>query len=110
MKISDIGKISKFKIAQKTYIDKDISKAYTSDLLSDVMANAKADSILITIQAHKNTVAVSTLINSPVIIICNNRAIPKDMIKAAKDEKIAIFKTKLNQYETSVILSTLLNK
>ena len=35
---------------------------YSSDLLSDVMANAKADGVLVTVQAHKNAVAVASLV------------------------------------------------
>ena len=39
--------------------DLEIQNGYTSDLLSDVMGNAPEDSVLITIQAHKNTIAVA---------------------------------------------------
>ena len=65
------------------------------------MANAKDGGALITIQAHKNTVAVATLVNISVIVICNSRPIPDDMIAAAKDEGIAILLTKENQYKVS---------
>ncbi|MBN2875543.1 MAG: iron-sulfur binding hydrogenase, partial [Spirochaetales bacterium] len=40
----------------------DIVDAYSSDLLSDVMANAVEGSVLITIQAHLNTIAVASLV------------------------------------------------
>ena len=56
-----------------------IVEAYTSDLLSDVMAHAPGDSVLITIQNHINTVAVCTLVGVITIVICNNREIPEDM-------------------------------
>ncbi|MDR2028056.1 MAG: hypothetical protein LBP93_00815, partial [Treponema sp.] len=49
-------------IVQDKFEDALLSGAYTSDLLSDVMANAKEGGALITIQAHKNTVAVATLV------------------------------------------------
>jgi hypothetical protein len=84
--------------------------AYTSDLLSDVIANAKDGGALITIQAHKNTVAVATLVNISVIIICNSRPIPEDMLSAAKEERIAVLLTKENQYTVSGKLYGLLNK
>ena len=97
------------KIVQDEFEDSDLSGAYTSDLLSDVMANAKDGGALITIQAHKNTVAVATLVNISVIIICNSRPLPEDMLAAAKDEEIAVLLTKENQYTVSGKLYKLLN-
>lgn len=79
----------------------EIKNAYTSDLLSDVMANASQESMIISIMAHKNTVAVAVMIDSPAIIICNNKEIPRDMIDAAIKENIAIIRTKDNQFITS---------
>lgn len=79
----------------------DISGGFTSDLLSDVMGKAKPNNVLITIQAHKNTIAVCSLIGIPAVIICSNRDIPKDMIDAAQEEGISICSTDLSQYEVS---------
>ncbi|TXT50763.1 MAG: hypothetical protein FD137_218 [Spirochaetes bacterium] len=81
--------------------EKKISGGYTSDLLSDVMAHAKTGDALVTIQAHKNTVAVASLVGAPAIFICNNRPIPEDMIEAAAAEDIALLKTALSQFEAS---------
>jgi hypothetical protein len=89
------------KIVQDEFEDADLSGAYTSDLLSDVMANAKDGGALITIQAHKNTVAVATLVNITCIIVCNNRPLPEDMLESAKDEGIAVLLTPENQYTVS---------
>jgi hypothetical protein len=97
------------KIIQDEFEDAELSGAYTSDLLSDVMANAKDGGALITIQAHKNTVAVATLVNISVIVICNSRPIPDDMVAAAKDEGIAIILTKENQYKVSGKLFALID-
>ncbi|GHV63154.1 hypothetical protein AGMMS49587_12240 [Spirochaetia bacterium] len=96
-------------IVQAEFDDTDLEGAYTSDLLSDVMANAKDGGALITIQAHKNTVAVATLVNITAIIICNNRPLPEDMLAAAKDEGIAVLLTKENQYTVSGKLYALLH-
>ena len=95
-------------ICQDEFDDAEIAGAYTSDLLSDVMANAKEGGALITIQAHKNTVAVATLVNISVIVICNSRPLPDDMLEAAKDEGIAVIRTKENQFTVSGKLWNLL--
>jgi len=101
MKISEIAAAINAEICQKVFEDADVSCAYTSDLLSDVMANAKDGGALITIQAHKNTVAVATLVNISVIVICNSRPLPDDMLEAAADEGIAVIRTNENQFTVS---------
>jgi predicted transcriptional regulator len=101
MKISEIAAALSAEIRQSEFEDADVPGAYTSDLLSDVMAHAKDGGALITIQAHKNTVAVAALVNISVIIICNSRPLPDDMLEAAKEEGIAVLLTKENQFTVS---------
>ena len=101
MTIREIAAALNAEICQNEFEDRELRGAYTSDLLSDVMANAKDGGALITIQAHKNTVAVATLVNISVIIICNSRPLPEDMLEAAKDEDIAVIRTKENQFTVS---------
>ena len=110
MTIKDIAQKLEAKICQSEFEDTDVTGAYTSDLLSDVMAYAREGGALITIQAHKNTVAVATLVNVSCIIICNNRPLPEDMLESAKDEGIAILLTKENQFTVSGKLYDLLRE
>ena len=109
MTIREIAEALGAEILHDKFEDTALSGAYTSDLLSDVMANAREGGALITIQAHKNTVAVATLANITVIIICNSRPIPSEMIDAAKEEGIAVLLTKENQFTVSGRLYGLLN-
>ena len=101
MTIREIAAALGAQILHDEFEDCALAAAYTSDLLSDVIANAKEGGALITIQAHKNTVAVATLTNISVIIICNSRPIPDDMLAAVKDEGIALLLTKENQFTVS---------
>ncbi|ULQ58942.1 hypothetical protein K7I13_10475 [Brucepastera parasyntrophica] len=101
MKVSDLENILNARCVQAEYEDREIAGAYTTDLLSDAMANAVDDGVLITIQAHKNTVAVATLKDLAAIIICNNRSIPDDMTESARSEGIALFVTEENQFTVS---------
>ena len=97
-------------ILHDEFEDTELSGAYTSDLLSDVLAHARAGFALITIQAHKNTVAVATVVNVSAIIICNSRPIPEDMLSSAKDEGIAVLLSKENQFTVSGKLFSLFNR
>ena len=110
MTINELASALGAEICQNEFTDGDVTGAYTSDLLSDVMANAKTGGALITIQAHKNTVAVATLVNISVIVICNSRPLPDDMLEAAKDEGIAVIRTKENQFTVSGKIWALFNQ
>lgn len=90
--------------------DEVIENAYTGDLLSDVMGNAPSDSVLVTVQAHKNTIAVASLAGIKAVVVCNNRAVPADMQSAAENEGIAIFTTNENQFFTSYQVAVMLGK
>jgi len=88
--------------------DSPVSGAYTSDLLSDVMANAGDGEVLITIQAHANTVAVALLAGVSAILICSGRQVSDDMLAAARRERLAIFRTARNQFAASCLLGRVL--
>ncbi|MDL2230043.1 hypothetical protein LJC14_07330 [Treponema sp. OttesenSCG-928-L16] len=110
MTIGEVIEALDAELIQGDYEDRPLEGAYTSDLLSDVMANGRDGGALITIQAHKNTVAVATLVNVSLIIICNSRPIPEDMTEAAKDEGIALVRSKENQFTVSGKLYALFNR
>ena len=84
-----------------------VSAAYTSDLLSDVMGHCGDESVLITIQNHLNTIAVCTLIGCTVLVICHSRPIPPDMAEGAAREGVAIVVTPLSQYAAALALKEL---
>jgi hypothetical protein len=108
MKVKELNDILNFELLTACP-GSEVVTAYTSDLLSDVMGNAQDDSVLITIQAHKNTVAVASLAGINAIILCNNRKAPEDMVPAAEKEGIAILSTKLNQFDTSLAVGRALS-
>jgi hypothetical protein len=83
------------------YQDGPLAAAYTSDLLSDVMAHAPEDGVLITLQGHKNTVACASLAGLKAIVLAGLRDAPADMLEAARTEGIAVFGSPLRQFELS---------
>ena len=101
MRISDLESQFGYTAVQDSYEDQPIESVYTSDLLSDVMAHAESSALLITIQAHKNTIAVCTLADIGAVLVCNSRPIPEDMIEAAREEHIAIFRSSESQFVAS---------
>lgn len=101
MKISELSNVG-FACLQDQFEDLDLAGGYTSDLLSDVMANLEEGQVLITIQAHKNTIAVASLAGAAAVVFCHNRTAAPDVVEAAAAEGIALFNTPGNQFDTTV--------
>lgn len=110
MKAHDLEKELGYECICGSDRDREIEDAYTSDLLSDVMGNAPDSSVLITIQAHKNSVAVASLAGICAIVLCSGRKAPEEMIEAAVNEEIAIYRTKDSQFTASWKIARLLGK
>jgi hypothetical protein len=101
VKIHELSSLFAYRCVQAGTADADLDSAYTSDLLSDVLANGTGKSVLITIQAHKNAVAVCSMTDIPAMVVCNNRPIAQDMIDAAAAEEIALYVTDKDQFTVS---------
>ena len=80
-------------------LDKEVSGGYASDLLSDVIANAKKDDIWITLQIHQNIVGVAALKDLAGIILVNNRGPEQETLEKAEAEKIPIMITGMSTFE-----------
>jgi len=77
----------------------DVTGAYVSDLLSDVIANSKEGDIWITLQAHPNIIAVATLKDLAGIILVNNRQPEAETLKKAEQEHIPLMTTELTTFQ-----------
>ena len=71
-------------------LDTEVSGAYASDLLSDVMGNARSGQVWITMQTHKNVSAIAALKDIPAVIIVRGGVPDDDMLEHAKEEDICI--------------------
>ena len=91
MKLSEIIKKLNLEVrTDQVDLDKDVTGAYISDLLSDVMANSGKGNVWITLQKHHNTIAVSALRELTAVILVNNREPDPDTIEKANKENIPI--------------------
>lgn len=102
MKLEEItNKIEFTKVTAYFGKERAVSGAYTSDLLSDVMANCKKDNVWITLQTHLNIIAVASLKELAAIIIVLDKEIDKDTLEKAEAENITILKTPMNAFQVS---------
>ena len=79
----------------------EVTGGYSSDLLSDVMGNAQAGDIWITMQVHKNIVAVAAMKDLSGIILVNSRKPDNDTLQKAEEENIAVLGSDLPAFEVA---------
>jgi len=80
-------------------LDVEVTGGYTSDLLSYVMAKAKAGNVWITVQSHPNIVAVASLLNLAGIVITQNGKPDAVTVEKANQEGVPILTTPLTTYQ-----------
>ena len=90
-------------------LDREIDGCYISDLLSDVMGNAMEGNIWITLQTHKNVMAVASLKELACIILVKNLMPNDETIEQSNDEDLPILQTSLPTYEIAGLVYNLLN-
>lgn len=78
-----------------------VSGGYTSDLLSDVMGHAKAGMVWITLQTHKNVLAIASLKELSAIILVKGYRPDDDMLEKSREEGIPVLGTTLGAFEVS---------
>jgi hypothetical protein len=89
-------------------LERTITGCYISDLLSDVMANAREGEVWITLQTHPNIVAVAALKNLSGIIITNKRSPEEETMKKAEAERVVIAVSPLSTFEAGGMLYKIL--
>lgn len=89
-------------------LELEISGGYCSDLLSDVMANARQGNLWITLQTHQNVVAVASLVGLSGIIITRGLTPDQETLAKAGQENILILSTPLPSFTVAGKLYQLL--
>lgn len=100
MKVLDIiDKLGLKLISGKSGINREITGGYVSDLLSDVMGNAKEGHVWTTLQTHKNVMAIASLKDLSAVILVKGFQPDEDMAKQSEEEGIPVLSTTENTFE-----------
>lgn len=71
-------------------LEREFEGVYVCDLLSDVLGNAKPKQIWITLQTHKNIVAIAQLKQLSAVILVKGLEPNENTVKKAEEEKIIL--------------------
>jgi predicted transcriptional regulator len=103
MKLLEVADKLELKSLTKVF-DRDVTGVYISDMMSDVIANAKPGNLLATVQIHGNVIAAANLIDVSGIIVTQGKKPTDDIVKMAEKAEITIFSTDLNQWQVATRL------
>lgn len=91
-------------------LDRIVTGGYVSDLLSDVMGRADEGQIWITLQTHKNVMAIASLKELAAIILVNGNKPADDTARQSNEENIPILGTAMSTFEVTGKIYELIKK
>lgn len=111
MTVADIVKHLDLKVFSGSEgLNQEITGGYTSDLLSDVMGNADAGMVWITLQTHINVMAIASLKELSAIILVKGFEPEQNTLQQSNNEGIPVLGTSLKAFEITGKLYQLLNR
>lgn len=111
MKIAEIiSKLNLKVLSGHNGLENEITGGYVSDLLSDVIGNAREGEVWITIQTHQNVIAVASLKDLSAIIIVKGSVPDEDTMKKSNEEDIPVLLTDSDTFNIAGRLFELLKK
>jgi serine kinase of HPr protein (carbohydrate metabolism regulator) len=111
MKVSEIvEKLNLRVFSGNEGLENEITNGYTSDLLSDVMGHADAGNAWVTLQTHKNVMAIASLKDLAAVILVKNFEPEADMAAQSNEEGIPVLGTSEEAFAISGKLYNLLNQ
>lgn len=110
MKVIDLVNTLGLKvISGNENLEREVTGGYTSDLLSDVMGNLNDGEVWITLQTHRNVMAVASLKDAAAVILIKNLEPDEDLLMFAKKEEIPLLGTSKGAFEISGELYKIMN-
>jgi len=90
LKIESVTSLDGISVKVKGDLQREVTGCYVSDLLSDVLANAREGNLWITRQTHPNVVAVVSVRGLSGVIVTAGRAIEPETIAKAEAENVTV--------------------
>ncbi|MCR4964488.1 MAG: serine kinase [Bacteroidales bacterium] len=110
MTVKDIIEKMNLKVySGENNLDNTIKGGYVSDLLSDVMGFAQEGHAWVTLQTHKNVIAIASLKELACVILVKGNEPDEDMLEQAKEEEIPVLGTTEQTFEVAGQLYMMLN-
>jgi predicted transcriptional regulator len=111
MKVQElVEKLNLTVLSGKEGLNRDIEGCYVSDLLSDVMGNADMGNVWVTLQTHKNVVAIASLKELACVILVKGQSASGETLAQSNEEGIPFLSTDMETFETAGKIYELIKK
>ena len=87
--------------------EKTIEGVYISDMVSDIITGAKANSLLVTLQTHKSLIAAANLVDVAAIVFVRGKKPARDVIDLANKAGIGLFVADKDTWSFAMLLRDL---
>jgi predicted transcriptional regulator len=82
----------------------EVGGCFTADLMSDVLAFARQDSMLVTGLASDQTIRTAAIKHLAGVVIIEGKEVGSDMVEAAREQGVPLYRTHLSKYEACGLL------
>lgn len=105
MKVSELVKeLNLVVFSGGNNLDREITGGYVSDLLSDVMGNASEGEVWVTLQTHRNVVAIASLKELACVLLVSSLVPEQNTMDHSNEEGIPVLGTSLSTFEIAGML------
>ena len=105
MKISEIIKLTEARIVAGDLKNQlNIERAFSSDLMSDVLTLDDHHIVLITGLANVQLIRTVEVADVPVVLLCRNKKAAPDMIELSKENGVVLLETPFSIFRVSGLL------
>lgn len=94
-------------LAGEDGLGREVRSGYTGDLLSCVIAGARAGAVWVTVQGHPNVVAVAALVGLAGIVVTEGGRTEESTLEKANQEGVPILATALSSFDVVSALASL---
>lgn len=100
MKVSEMVEKFKLKVySGKAGLENEVTGGYVSDLLSDVMGHAREGQVWITLQTHRNVLAIASLKDMAAVILVKGFKPDADTLEHSNEEELPVLGTTMETFE-----------
>ena len=100
MKISQIQELLEAEIVcGEDQLDKEVSSACGSDMMSDVLAYVKDQAVLLTGLVNPQVVRTAEMMDMVCVVFVRSKAPTQEMISLAREHGMVLLKTRTRMYE-----------
>ncbi len=105
MKVSElVEELNLVVFSGREGLNRTVTGGYVSDLLSDVMGNSAEGEVWVTLQTHRNVVAIASLKELACVLLVSSLIPEQNTMDHSNEEKMPVLGTSLTTFEIAGLL------